>query len=55
MAGVCTGTMLLAHAGVVGERRATTHHSALPDLATLVPPLCRIGWSTTAASSPAEA
>ena len=35
MAGVCTGTMLLAHAGVVGERRATTHHSALPDLADL--------------------
>jgi transcriptional regulator GlxA family with amidase domain len=33
MAGVCTGTMLLAHAGVVGSRRAGTHHSALADLA----------------------
>lgn len=40
MAGVCTGTMLLAHAGVVGNRRAGTHHSAWEDLratgATLV-------------------
>ncbi len=33
MAGVCTGTMMLAHAGVVGERRAGTHHSAWSDLA----------------------
>lgn len=33
MAGVCTGTMLLAHAGVVGSRRASTHHAALEDLA----------------------
>lgn len=33
MAGVCTGVMLLAHAGVVGARRATTHHSAWDDLA----------------------
>jgi len=33
MAGVCTGTMLLAHAGVVGTRRASTHHTALADLA----------------------
>ena len=33
MAGVCTGTMLLAHAGIVGARRATTHHRALDDLA----------------------
>lgn len=32
-AGVCTGTMLLAHAGVVGTRPATTHRSALEDLA----------------------
>ena len=40
IAGVCTGTMLLAHAGVVGDRRANTHHSAWTDLvstgATLV-------------------
>ena len=28
VAGVCTGTMLLAHAGVVGGRRAATHHDA---------------------------
>jgi transcriptional regulator GlxA family with amidase domain len=33
MAGVCTGTMLLAHAGVVGHRRAGTHHAAWDDLA----------------------
>jgi transcriptional regulator GlxA family with amidase domain len=40
MAGVCTGTMLLAHAGVIGSRRAGTHHTAWGDLratgATLV-------------------
>lgn len=40
MAGVCSGTMLLAHAGVVGKRRANTHHTAWDDLqatgATLV-------------------
>ncbi|MFN8168158.1 MAG: DJ-1/PfpI family protein [Candidatus Nanopelagicales bacterium] len=33
VAGVCTGTMLLAHAGVVGSRRAGTHHTAWDDLA----------------------
>lgn len=33
VAGVCTGTMLLAHAGLVGSRRASTHRSALADLA----------------------
>ena len=41
LAGVCTGTMLLAHAGVIGTRRASTHHTAWYDLiatgATLVP------------------
>lgn len=40
MAAVCTGAMLLAHAGVVGNRRAATHHTAWDDLvatgATLV-------------------
>jgi transcriptional regulator GlxA family with amidase domain len=40
MASVCTGGMLLAHAGIVGSRRATTHHAAWADLeaagATLV-------------------
>jgi transcriptional regulator GlxA family with amidase domain len=35
MAAVCSGTLLLAHAGVVGARRATTHHQALADLAEL--------------------
>lgn len=35
MAGVCTGTLLLAHAGVIGVRRATTHHAARADLAAL--------------------
>jgi transcriptional regulator GlxA family with amidase domain len=35
MAGVCTGTLLLAHAGVVGDRRAATHHDARADLAGL--------------------
>jgi transcriptional regulator GlxA family with amidase domain len=32
-ASVCTGGMLLAHAGVIGNRRATTHHAAWDDLA----------------------
>lgn len=40
LAGVCSGTMLLAYAGVVGSRRANTHHTAWDDLrgtgATLV-------------------
>lgn len=40
VAAVCTGTMLLAHAGVIGSRRAATHHTAWDDLqatgATLV-------------------
>jgi transcriptional regulator GlxA family with amidase domain len=35
IAGVCTGTMLWAHAGVITGRRATTHHSALEELAEL--------------------
>jgi transcriptional regulator GlxA family with amidase domain len=35
MAGVCTGTMLLAHAGLVRGRRASTHHSALGELSAL--------------------
>jgi transcriptional regulator GlxA family with amidase domain len=35
MAGVCTGTMLLAHAGVITGRRASTHHSALEELSEL--------------------
>ena len=33
LAGVCSGTMLIAHAGVIGSRRATTHHGAHADLA----------------------
>ena len=33
MASVCTGAMLLAHAGVIGRRRAATHHAAWDDLA----------------------
>lgn len=32
IAGVCTGTMLWAHAGVITGRRASTHHSALEEL-----------------------
>lgn len=41
MVSVCAGAMLLAHAGVIGSRRAATHHAAWDDLtatgATLVP------------------
>lgn len=33
MASVCTGAMLLAHAGVIGGLTATTHHVARNDLA----------------------
>lgn len=32
MASVCTGAMLLAHAGVIGNRPATTHQAARADL-----------------------
>ncbi|HMK98401.1 MAG TPA: DJ-1/PfpI family protein, partial [Acidimicrobiales bacterium] len=35
LAGVCTGALLLAHAGIIGSRRATTHHDALADLVAL--------------------
>ncbi|MCB9413397.1 MAG: DJ-1/PfpI family protein [Actinobacteria bacterium] len=33
LASVCTGAMLLAEAGVIGKRAATTHASAMADLA----------------------
>jgi uncharacterized protein (DUF427 family)/putative intracellular protease/amidase len=32
LAGVCTGVMILARAGVIGARPATTHHAARADL-----------------------
>jgi transcriptional regulator GlxA family with amidase domain len=35
MAGVCTGTMLWAHAGVITGRRANTHRTAHEELAEL--------------------
>jgi len=35
IAGVCTGTMLWAHAGVLNGRRANTHHTAHAELADL--------------------
>lgn len=33
VAGVCTGTMLLAQAGIIGDRPAATHHGAHAELA----------------------
>jgi len=33
MVSVCTGALLLAHAGIIGSRRCTTHFSARDDLA----------------------
>ena len=33
LAGVCTGVMLLARAGVIGDRPAVTHHGAKAELA----------------------
>jgi transcriptional regulator GlxA family with amidase domain len=33
LTGVCTGVMMLATAGVIGSRRATTHHGAWDELA----------------------
>ena len=35
LCGVCTGTMLWAYAGVIDGRRASTHHSAMAELAEL--------------------
>jgi len=35
VAGVCTGVMIMAHAGLLGSHRATTHHDAHGDLAAL--------------------
>jgi uncharacterized protein (DUF427 family)/putative intracellular protease/amidase len=35
MAGVCTGVMILAHAGVIGARPAVTHTAAIPELEAL--------------------
>jgi putative intracellular protease/amidase len=47
MAGVCTGTMLLAHAGVIGSRRAGTHHTAWGTCGRRARRWSKIGWSTT--------
>jgi transcriptional regulator GlxA family with amidase domain len=34
-AGACTGSMLLAHAGITGSHRTTTHHSCFEELEKL--------------------
>ncbi|MEV7431510.1 DJ-1/PfpI family protein [Nocardioides sp. NPDC092400] len=36
---VCTGSLLLARAGLLARRRATTHHTAFDELAALDPTL----------------
>jgi transcriptional regulator GlxA family with amidase domain len=39
VASVCTGALLLAHAGVLDDRPATTHHTALDDLGDTASPV----------------
>ncbi len=40
---VCSGALLLAHAGLLHGLRATTHHSALDELKIVAPPTCVVG------------
>ena len=51
LASVCTGALLLAHAGLLNGRKATTHHENYDELARLAPK-CEIERDVRFSASP---